>query len=126
MATSGTQTTSPTGRFQFPGAATTLAIVTMLVWLETLFIPSGRYETDESGSPIPGSFQQVPSPLSFRGSAGQLVLSPINGVYGLRNPARMRRLRRSSPRTRDPARYGSPARAPRVGSAMGGAMPMET
>jgi uncharacterized ion transporter superfamily protein YfcC len=56
-----------------------------LVWLATLFIPAGRYQTDAGGSPIPGTFQQVPSPLSFSEKAIQLALAPINGLYGLRN-----------------------------------------
>ena len=72
--------------FQFPSAVTTLAIVTVLVWLVALVLPSGRYENDAEGSPIPGTFQEVPSPLSFGESVEQLVLSPINGTYGLLNP----------------------------------------
>lgn len=36
-----------------------------MVWVATLFVPSGRYQTEEA--------------------FGQLMLSPINGVYGLRN-----------------------------------------
>ena len=72
-------------RLKFPGAVTTLAIVTVLVWLAALFVPSGRYPTDIDGSPIPGTFEQVPSPLSFGETVEQLILAPINGVYGLRN-----------------------------------------
>jgi uncharacterized ion transporter superfamily protein YfcC len=71
--------------FRFPGAVTTLAIVTVLVWVAALIIPAGRYQIDADGSPIPGTFQQVPSPLSLTERAGQLVLAPINGVYGLRS-----------------------------------------
>jgi uncharacterized ion transporter superfamily protein YfcC len=81
---------TPAGRekrgFQFPSAVTTLAIVTVLVWLVALVLPSGRYETDAEGSPIPGTFQEVPSPLSFGQSVEQLILSPINGTYGLLDP----------------------------------------
>ena len=73
-------------RFQFPSAVTTLAIVTVLVWVAALFIPAGRYRLDADGSPIPGTFSQVPSPLSFGESVQQLILSPINGIYGLLNP----------------------------------------
>ena len=43
------------GRFGFPSAVTTLAIVTVLVWLAALFVPAGRYDTDADGSPIPGT-----------------------------------------------------------------------
>jgi uncharacterized ion transporter superfamily protein YfcC len=72
--------------FAFPSAVTTLAIVTVLVWVAALFIPAGRYKLDASGSPIPGSFTQVPSPLSFAEKVQQLFLAPINGTYGLLNP----------------------------------------
>jgi uncharacterized ion transporter superfamily protein YfcC len=69
--------------FQFPGAVTVLAAVTVIVWVAALFIPAGQYELDESGSPVAGSYQQVDSPLSFSERVQQLVLSPINGVYGI-------------------------------------------
>jgi uncharacterized ion transporter superfamily protein YfcC len=76
----------PRSGLKFPGAVATLAIVTVLVWVAALFIPSGRYLTDVDGSPIPGTFEQVPSPLSFEQRVEQLILAPVNGVYGLRNP----------------------------------------
>jgi uncharacterized ion transporter superfamily protein YfcC len=76
----------PRSGSRFPGAVATLAIVTVLVWVAALFIPSGRYLTDIDGSPIPGTFEQVPSPLTFEQRVEQLVLAPVNGVYGLRNP----------------------------------------
>ncbi len=76
----------PRSGSRFPGAVATLAIVTMLVWLAALFIPSGRYLTDVDGSPIPGTYQQTESPLSFAEKVEQLALAPVNGVYGLRNP----------------------------------------
>jgi len=71
--------------FSFPSAVTTLAIVTVLVWVAALFIPAGRYQLDADGSPIPGTFTQVPSPLSFGEKVQQLFLAPINGTYGLLN-----------------------------------------
>jgi len=76
----------PRSGSRFPGAVATLAIVTVLVWVAALFIPSGRYLTDIDGSPIPGTFEQVPSPLNFSQTLEQLILAPVNGVYGLRNP----------------------------------------
>ena len=75
----------PRSQLKFPGAVATLAIVTVLVWVAALFIPSGRYLTDIDGSPIPGTFERVPSPLSFGEKVEQLILAPVNGVYGLRN-----------------------------------------
>ena len=71
--------------FRFPGAVTTLAIVVVLVWIAALFIPSGRYLTDADGSPIPGTYEQTASPLSLSETMQQLVLAPINGIYGLRS-----------------------------------------
>ena len=76
----------PRSNSRFPGAVATLAIVTLLVWVAALFIPSGRYLTDVDGSPIPGTYERTPSPLSFGERVQQLVLAPVNGVYGLRNP----------------------------------------
>lgn len=75
----------PKRGFKFPGAVTTLAIVTLLVWIATMFIPSGLYQLDADGSPIPGTFQQQASPLTLKEAAEQLVLAPVNGVYGLHN-----------------------------------------
>jgi uncharacterized ion transporter superfamily protein YfcC len=73
--------------FQFPSAVTTLVIVTLLVWIAALFIPSGAYKETPDGTPIPGSYHRVPSPLSFGGKLSQLVLAPVNGTYGLKNPS---------------------------------------
>jgi uncharacterized ion transporter superfamily protein YfcC len=76
----------PRSDSRFPGAVATLAIVTVLVWVAALFIPAGRYLTDVDGSPIPGTYERVPSPLDATQTVRQLILAPINGVYGLRNP----------------------------------------
>jgi len=76
----------PRSGSRFPGAVATLAIVTLLVWVAALFIPSGQYQVDESGSPIPGTYERTPSPLSASETLQQLVLAPVNGVYGLRSP----------------------------------------
>jgi uncharacterized ion transporter superfamily protein YfcC len=80
---------TPTKRkrsFQFPSAVTTLAIVTVLVWVAAIFIPAGRYDTAADGSPKPGTFREVDSPLSAGERVEQLILAPINGTYGLQNP----------------------------------------
>jgi len=85
MNTNETEITAPKRSFTFPSAVTTLAIVTVLVWVAALFIPAGAYQTDADGSPIPGTYHQTPSPLSPGEKVNQLVLSPINGIYGLRS-----------------------------------------
>jgi uncharacterized ion transporter superfamily protein YfcC len=79
-------TSAPGRRFKFPGAVTTLAIVTVLVWVAVLFVPSGRYQTDADGSPIPGTYTRIDSPLTPAQRVQQLILAPVNGVYGLRSP----------------------------------------
>jgi uncharacterized ion transporter superfamily protein YfcC len=71
--------------WSFPSAVTTLAIVTVLVWLAAILIPAGQYKLDADGSPIPGTFEQIPSPLTWGDRIQQLVLAPINGLYGLLN-----------------------------------------
>ena len=76
---------SPRRRSAFPSPVATLAIVTVLVWVAALFLPSGVYLLDASGSPIPGTYHQVPSPLTFGQMIEQLILSPINGLYGIRD-----------------------------------------
>ncbi len=80
------ETATPKRGFQFPSAVTTLAIVTVLVWVAAIFIPAGRYDTAADGSPKPGTFREVDSPLSAGERVEQLILAPINGTYGLQNP----------------------------------------
>jgi uncharacterized ion transporter superfamily protein YfcC len=69
----------------FPSALGILAAVILLVWVATFFIDSGRFQLDEDGQPVPGSFENVDSPLDFRDKVWELVLSPINGLYGIRD-----------------------------------------
>jgi uncharacterized ion transporter superfamily protein YfcC len=90
MSTPMSESPSQSGKrgFSFPSAVTTLAIVTLLVWIAALFIPSGRYATDEDGSPIPGTYQRIESPLDSGERLEQLILAPVNGIYGLLSPAR--------------------------------------
>src|SRR5690606_39000839 len=59
----------------FPSPLTIITIVLVLVWLVALFIPSGEYELDESGRPIPGSYEEVDRPLDFGESVEDLWLS---------------------------------------------------
>ena len=75
-----------TRRWRFPSAVSTLIIATVLVWIAAILLPSGRYELDADGGPIPGTFTHVPSPLEGWAYFQQLILAPINGIYGLLNP----------------------------------------
>jgi len=65
------------GGFRFPSAVTMLAIVTLLVWVAALFVPAGSYNRDADGSPIPGTYRQIESPLSRGERVEQLVLAPV-------------------------------------------------
>lgn len=73
-------------KFEFPGSITVLALVTVVVWLAALVIPAGRFTTDEDGAPIPGSFERIDSPLTFGERLRELILSPVNGLYGIQDP----------------------------------------
>ena len=44
---------------------TVLVIVTFIVWLAAFLIPSGAYQHDENGVPVPGSYAEVSSPQDF-------------------------------------------------------------
>lgn len=77
----------PQRKLAFPSSVTILAIVTLIVWVAALLLPSGVYKFDEHGAPIPGTYQQVPSPLSFGQMLEQLILAPVEGLYGIRDSA---------------------------------------
>lgn len=68
----------------FPSALTILSIVIVGVWIATFFIPAGTYKF-EGRNPIPGSYQQIESPMGFGERVVDLLLSPINGLYGIQN-----------------------------------------
>jgi uncharacterized ion transporter superfamily protein YfcC len=83
------------GKFKFPTAFTVLAVVLLLVWIASFFVPPGVYQTDaQTGSPKPGTYHELgtcpaPSPdqpcsnaaFSFR--FRQLWDAPPNGLYGI-------------------------------------------
>ena len=72
--------------FQFPSTMTVLVLVTLLVWIAAFVIPSGTYERDEGGVPVPGSYEQVDSPLGLNERVEDFFLAPVNGLYGLQDP----------------------------------------
>jgi uncharacterized ion transporter superfamily protein YfcC len=97
--TAETPPPAPTKKFRFPTAFTVLAIVLVLVWIASFFVPAGRYATDPAtGGPKPGTYHKVPdcSPTlapgticvdkSFTAKFKQLWNSPPNGLYGIENP----------------------------------------
>jgi uncharacterized ion transporter superfamily protein YfcC len=82
--------------FKFPTALTVLAIVLVVVFIASFFIPSGLYQLDESGAPIPGSYERLPdcgdqaeevaglcSDKSIGAQFGLLWRATPNGLYGI-------------------------------------------
>jgi uncharacterized ion transporter superfamily protein YfcC len=48
--------------FKFPTAFTVLAIVLLLVWIASFFVPAGRYNVSATtGSPVPGTYHELAS-----------------------------------------------------------------
>src|SRR3984957_11701445 len=70
----------------FPAPVTILTLVLIVVWGAAFFIPSGQYKVDVSGSPGAVSFGYAPSPLDFDGRLQDLLLAPVNGMYGIQDP----------------------------------------
>jgi len=83
----GAAASGQTRRSAFPAPITILLLVLIAVWLAAFFIPSGQYQLDASGSPIAGSFQRIDSPLDLNGRVRDLLLAPVNGLYGIQDPA---------------------------------------
>ena len=75
----------PARKRGFPSSVTILALVTVLVWVAALLLPAGVYELDADGAPIPGTYREVAAPLSVPQMVEQLVISPVNGLYGIRD-----------------------------------------
>mgnify|MGYP001220236657 CR=1 FL=1 len=68
-------------KFSFPSAFTILFILLVLIALATWIIPSGSYDYDAEGAPIPGTYHPVPSnPQKLLQSA---LKGPISGMYGI-------------------------------------------
>ncbi|MGW5334990.1 YfcC family protein [Streptomyces bauhiniae] len=72
--------------FTFPSALTVLAVVTIAVWLLAFLIPPGQYDRDAAGAPVQGTYHRVSAGESFVDRLNDLFLSPVNGLYGLRDP----------------------------------------
>ncbi len=69
----------------FPAPITILTAVLLVVWIATFFIPAGEYLLDETGSPIAGSYRQIEAPHDFAGRVSELLLAPVNGLYGIQD-----------------------------------------
>ena len=67
---------------KLPSAYTILFILIVVVAALTYVIPAGRYDYNEDGSPIPGTYHSVPATPQriIRDS----LMAPINGMYGIK------------------------------------------
>jgi uncharacterized ion transporter superfamily protein YfcC len=75
-------TEAPKRRFRFPTAFTVLFLVLLLVWVAAFFVPAGKYKTDATGSPVPGTYHELPSCSAVAaGGPGALVV-PSPGETG--------------------------------------------
>jgi uncharacterized ion transporter superfamily protein YfcC len=68
--------------FALPSAYTILFGLIVLTAVATWLIPAGAYQLDESGKPIPGSYERVePNPQRI---VVDSLMAPINGLYGIK------------------------------------------
>jgi uncharacterized ion transporter superfamily protein YfcC len=64
-------------KFKFPTAFTVLAVVLLVVWVASFFIPAGLYKTNSAGEPKPGTYHELPSCSAVEaGGAALNVESP--------------------------------------------------
>jgi uncharacterized ion transporter superfamily protein YfcC len=70
----GPPDSSRAGKFKFPTAFTVLAIVLVLVWIASFFVPAGVYTKDASGSPVPGTYHELPSCSAVEAGGEALVV----------------------------------------------------
>ena len=88
----------PPKRLRFPTALTVLAIVLGVVWLASFVIPSGVYDLDDSGGPVPGTYHELPEcadaaegeqcvDKSLVAQFRLLWRAPPNGLYGVQSSA---------------------------------------
>jgi uncharacterized ion transporter superfamily protein YfcC len=69
-------------KFKFPTAFTILVLITFVVAILTRVIPAGRYDYNDQGEPIPGTYHAVEAnPQYWR----QAIAAPINGMYGVQD-----------------------------------------
>jgi uncharacterized ion transporter superfamily protein YfcC len=65
----------PKKKFKFPTAFTVLAAVLLLVWIASFFVPAGVYKKDSSGSPLPGTYYELPSCSAVAAGGAAMVPS---------------------------------------------------
>jgi uncharacterized ion transporter superfamily protein YfcC len=65
---------APQRKFKFPTAFTVLFLVLVLVWVAAFFVPAGKYQTDANGSPVPGTYHELPSCSAVAAGGTALVV----------------------------------------------------
>jgi uncharacterized ion transporter superfamily protein YfcC len=75
----------PKHRFTLPSAYTILFGLIVVTAILTWVIPAGRYQLNAEGSPIPGTYKEVPS--SPQRILKDSLNAPINGLYGIQDKA---------------------------------------
>ena len=78
------ESTQPQGggrRFALPSAYTILFVLIVIMAALTYVIPAGRYDVDENGQPIPGTYHRVDQ--TPQRIIVDSLLAPINGLYGI-------------------------------------------
>lgn len=77
------QETAKKSGFKMPGAYTILFLLIILMAILTYIIPAGRYELDDTGAPIPGTYHEVEAVPAriIRDS----LRAPIEGMYGVQD-----------------------------------------
>ena len=82
MTTAEMATVKARKKFKFPTAFTILVLITFVVAILTRVIPAGRYDYNENGEPIPGTYHAVEAnPQYWR----EAIAAPINGMYGVQD-----------------------------------------
>ena len=83
VATAEAENQAARGRFSLPSAYTILFILIVIVAIATWLIPAGRYDYNQDGSPIPGTYHAVeatPARIVY-----DSLTAPINGMYGIKS-----------------------------------------
>jgi uncharacterized ion transporter superfamily protein YfcC len=75
----------PKRRFTLPSAYTILFALIVVTAILTWIIPAGRYQLNAEGSPIPGTYKEVPA--SPQRILRDSLNAPINGLYGIQDKA---------------------------------------
>ncbi|HYJ12822.1 MAG TPA: hypothetical protein VEW66_04485 [Thermomicrobiales bacterium] len=77
------QETERKSGFKMPGAYTILFLLIVLLAILTYIIPAGRYDLDDTGAPIPGTYHEVDAVPAriIRDS----LRAPIEGMYGVQD-----------------------------------------